>query len=87
MSTRQISRALVSVYDKTGLVPFAKGLVDLDWELVSSGGTARVLAEAGVPVTDVAVGVGALVLGAGGTFLLVDGRQETSPPGKRRNQK
>ena len=47
-------RALLSVYDKTGLVPFAKGLVDLDWELVSSGGTARVLAEAGVPVTDVA---------------------------------
>ncbi len=35
----------------------------------------------------VAVGVGALVLGAGGTFLLVDRRQETSPTSKRRSQK
>lgn len=47
-------RALLSVSDKTGLVPFAAGLVGLGFELVSSGGTARALREAGLPVTDVA---------------------------------
>ena len=46
-------RALISVYDKTGLVPFARGLVDLGFELVSSGGTAAALQEAAVPVTRV----------------------------------
>ncbi len=47
-------RALLSVYDKTGVVDLARGLRDLGWDLVSSGGTARVIAEAGVSVTDVA---------------------------------
>jgi phosphoribosylaminoimidazolecarboxamide formyltransferase/IMP cyclohydrolase len=47
-------RALLSVYDKTGIVEFAKRLHDLDVDLVSSGGTAKVIAEAGIPVTDVA---------------------------------
>ena len=47
-------RALLSVFDKTGVVDFARALVDLGWELVSSGGTARVIAEAGIPVRDVA---------------------------------
>jgi phosphoribosylaminoimidazolecarboxamide formyltransferase/IMP cyclohydrolase len=47
-------RALLSAYDKTGIVDLAKGLVDLGWDLVSSGGTAKVIAEAGLPVTDVA---------------------------------
>src|SRR5580704_8180310 len=45
-----ISRALLSVSDKTGIVDFARGLVELGVELVSTGGTARALAEAGVPV-------------------------------------
>ncbi|MBA2337143.1 MAG: bifunctional phosphoribosylaminoimidazolecarboxamide formyltransferase/IMP cyclohydrolase [Acidimicrobiia bacterium] len=47
-------RALVSVYDKTGLVPFVERLVAAGVEVVSSGGTADVLTEAGVPVTPVA---------------------------------
>lgn len=47
-------RALLSVYDKTGIVEFARELHELGWDLVSSGGTARVIAEAGIPVTDVA---------------------------------
>jgi phosphoribosylaminoimidazolecarboxamide formyltransferase/IMP cyclohydrolase len=47
-------RALLSAYDKTGIVDLAKGLVDLGWDLVSSGGTATAIAEAGLPVTDVA---------------------------------
>jgi phosphoribosylaminoimidazolecarboxamide formyltransferase/IMP cyclohydrolase len=46
-------RALLSVSDKTGLLDFARGLHALGWELVSTGGTARVLREANVPVRDV----------------------------------
>ena len=42
------------MYDKTGVVDLARGLVGLGWELVSSGGTARAIADAGLPVTDVA---------------------------------
>jgi phosphoribosylaminoimidazolecarboxamide formyltransferase / IMP cyclohydrolase len=49
-----MSRALLSVYDKTGVADLARGLVDLGWELVSSGGTATHLADAGLPVTDLA---------------------------------
>ena len=46
-------RALLSVYDKTGLVDFARGLERLGWELVSSGGTATALTQAGVACTPV----------------------------------
>jgi phosphoribosylaminoimidazolecarboxamide formyltransferase / IMP cyclohydrolase len=46
-------RALLSVYDKTGLVDFASALLDLGWDLVASGGTERVLREAGFAVTPV----------------------------------
>ena len=49
-----MKRALLSVYDKTGVVDLARRLHDLGWTLVSSGGTARALAGAGLPVTDVA---------------------------------
>src|SRR3954471_23066982 len=47
-------RALLSVSDKSGLLDLAKGLHSLRWELISTGGTARTLREAGVPVRDVA---------------------------------
>jgi phosphoribosylaminoimidazolecarboxamide formyltransferase/IMP cyclohydrolase len=46
-------RALISVSDKRGVVTFARGLVELGWEIVSTGGTAAALQEAGVPVTPV----------------------------------
>jgi phosphoribosylaminoimidazolecarboxamide formyltransferase / IMP cyclohydrolase len=46
----RVRRALLSVSDKTGVVEFARGLVELGVELVSTGGTARALAEAGVSV-------------------------------------
>jgi len=49
-----VPRALLSVYDKSGIVELATALVKLGWELISSGGTAKVLSEAGVHVTDVA---------------------------------
>ena len=44
----QVRRALLSVSDKRGLVEFARGLVQLGIEIVSTGGTARELAEAGI---------------------------------------
>lgn len=47
-------RALLSVYDKTGIAEFASALHALGWTLLSSGGTAAHIAQAGVPVTDVA---------------------------------
>jgi phosphoribosylaminoimidazolecarboxamide formyltransferase/IMP cyclohydrolase len=47
-------RALLSVYDKRGVVDLATGLADLDWILVASGGTASVLTAAGLAVTDTA---------------------------------
>ena len=51
-------RALLSVSDKTGLAEFGAGLVRLGFELVSTGGTARALRAAGLPVTDVAAVTG-----------------------------
>jgi len=53
MSQRQVETALLSVYDKTGLVEFARGLAELGIRLISSGGTAKALREAGLQVTSV----------------------------------
>jgi len=52
-------RALLSVHDKTGIAELARGLVEAGWELVSSGGTASVLADEGVPVVEVGEVTGA----------------------------
>ena len=52
MST--VRRALLSVHDKSGVVDFAKGLTALGVEILSTGGTAKLLTDAGVPVVDVA---------------------------------
>jgi phosphoribosylaminoimidazolecarboxamide formyltransferase/IMP cyclohydrolase len=49
-----VPTALLSVYDKTGIAELAAALRELGWTIVSSGGTAREVAAAGVPVTDVA---------------------------------
>jgi len=65
-------RALLSVSDKTGLVELARGLVDRGFELVSTGGTARALRAAGLPVTDVAEVTGAPEM--------LDGRVKTLHP-------
>jgi len=59
MSAPPGRRALLSVYDKTGIVELSRGLVELGWELVSSGGTASVLVDEGLPVTEVAQVTGA----------------------------
>jgi phosphoribosylaminoimidazolecarboxamide formyltransferase / IMP cyclohydrolase len=46
--------ALLSVYDKTGIVELAEGLHQLGWRIISSGGTAKAISQAGTPVTDLA---------------------------------
>jgi len=53
-SPRPIRRALFSVSDKAGLVPFARALAERGVDLVATGGTARALAAAGLGVTEVA---------------------------------
>ncbi|HTU67807.1 MAG TPA: bifunctional phosphoribosylaminoimidazolecarboxamide formyltransferase/IMP cyclohydrolase [Steroidobacteraceae bacterium] len=53
-----IRRALLSVSDKTGLVDFARALVARNVELLSTGGTARLLVDAGIPVTEVSAYTG-----------------------------
>ncbi|HUM16240.1 MAG TPA: bifunctional phosphoribosylaminoimidazolecarboxamide formyltransferase/IMP cyclohydrolase, partial [Candidatus Nitrosotalea sp.] len=50
----RVRRALISVHDKTGVVDFARGLHALGAEILSTGGTARLLRDSGVPVVDVA---------------------------------
>ena len=56
--------ALISVYNKTGIVEFAKALIEMGWFILSSGGTAKALSEAGLKVTDVSNLVGgAAILG------------------------
>ena len=72
MSQAPIRRALLSVWDKTGLIPFARGLADAGIELISTGGTASALREAGLAVVDVAA-----VTGAPG---ILDGRVKTLHP-------
>ena len=51
--TEPVRRALLSVSDKTGLIPFATKLVSLGIELISTGGTAKALVDAGLPVVEV----------------------------------
>ena len=66
------SRALLSVYDKTGIVDFARNLVDLGWEIISSGGTANHLLESGLDVIEVSDFTGAQEM--------LDGRVKTLHP-------
>jgi phosphoribosylaminoimidazolecarboxamide formyltransferase/IMP cyclohydrolase len=56
--TETVRRALLSVSDKTGLIAFAQKLVSLGIELLSTGGTAKALADAGLPVTEVSAVTG-----------------------------
>ncbi|MBG9981928.1 bifunctional phosphoribosylaminoimidazolecarboxamide formyltransferase/IMP cyclohydrolase [Aerococcaceae bacterium DSM 111020] len=51
-------RALISVYDKTGIVEFAQHLIELDWEIISTGGTYRLLTDSGITVTEVSESTG-----------------------------
>ena len=67
-----MSRALLSVSDKTGLAALARHLADRDFELVSTGGTARAIAEAGLPVVPVSA--------VTGFPELMDGRVKTLHP-------
>ncbi|MGH6889688.1 MAG: bifunctional phosphoribosylaminoimidazolecarboxamide formyltransferase/IMP cyclohydrolase [Rhizomicrobium sp.] len=72
MTLRPIARALLSVSDKTGLVPFARALAGRGVALVSTGGTAKSLREAGLPVREVS--------DATGFPEIMDGRVKTLHP-------
>src|SRR5215813_1529732 len=69
---RRITRALLSVSDKSGLIPFARELALFNVELVSTGGTAKALSEAGLAVIDVAE--------LTGSPEMMDGRVKTLHP-------
>jgi phosphoribosylaminoimidazolecarboxamide formyltransferase/IMP cyclohydrolase len=53
LGLRKIRRALISVSDKTGIIDFARALKEFDVELISTGGTAKTLRDAGIEVRDV----------------------------------
>src|SRR5579883_2399949 len=72
MTDRRIERALLSVSDKTGLVDFARALVGRGVELISTGGTRKALADAGLAVIDVAE--------LTGSPEMMDGRVKTLHP-------
>ena len=55
--------ALISVYDKEGIVEFAKDLIKLDFQILASGGTAKILSDARIRAVDVASLVGDPILG------------------------
>jgi phosphoribosylaminoimidazolecarboxamide formyltransferase/IMP cyclohydrolase len=67
-----VTRALISVSDKTGIVEFAKFLVSRNVHLLSTGGTAKALRDEGLPVTDVSEYTGAVEC--------LDGRVKTLHP-------
>lgn len=50
---KKIERALLSVYDKTGIVEFARGLHQLGIEIISTGGTAKLLKDEGIPIVKI----------------------------------
>src|SRR2546427_11441319 len=63
---------MVSVSEKSGILEFAKGLKELGYEILSTGGTAKTLREAGIAVTDVAAYTGSPEI--------LDGRVKTLHP-------
>ena len=71
-TSRPIRRALISVSDKTGVVPFARALVAQGVALISTGNSARTIAEAELPVTEVA--------NVTGVPEMLDGRVKTLHP-------
>ena len=68
----KVKRALISVFNKSGLETFAKGLTDLGVQVISTGGTARLLKDNGIPVT--------LVEEVTGFPEMLDGRVKTMHP-------
>ena len=75
MSERRAKRALISVSDKTGVVELGRTLAELGWEIVSTGGTARALREAGLEVIPVSA--------VTGFPEILDGRVKTLHPKTR----
>ena len=68
----KIRRALISVYDKAGILELAKALIESDVEILSSGGTAKFLSDNGIKVTEVSDYTG--------SSEMMDGRVKTLHP-------
>jgi len=68
----KVQRALISVFNKSGLESFAKGLTDMGVQVISTGGTAKLLKDSGIPVT--------LVEEVTGFPEMLDGRVKTMHP-------
>src|SRR5437879_3671566 len=68
----KIQRALISVSDKTALIPFARALVEMGVEIISTGGTARALKEQNVPSIEISEFTGSPEI--------LDGRVKTLHP-------
>ena len=68
----KVQRALISVFNKSGLESFAKGLTDMGVQVISTGGTAKLLRDSGIPVT--------LVEEVTGFPEMLDGRVKTMHP-------
>jgi phosphoribosylaminoimidazolecarboxamide formyltransferase/IMP cyclohydrolase len=68
----KVQRALLSVFDKAGIIAFARRLADLGVEILSTGGTAKALRDAGIPITDVSEYTGSPEI--------MDGRVKTLHP-------
>ena len=68
----KVKTALLSAFDKTGIVEFARALTGMGVEVLSTGGTARALREAGIPLTEVAEYTGSPEI--------MDGRVKTLHP-------
>jgi len=70
--TIQVKRALISVSNKDGIINLGKGLKDFNVEIISTGGTAKAMKDAGIPVTD--------ILDITGFPEMMDGRVKTLHP-------
>ena len=68
----KVKRALISVFNKSGVESFAKGLTDMGVTVISTGGTAKLLKDSGIPVT--------LVEEVTGFPEMLDGRVKTMHP-------
>ncbi len=81
-ANRKIQRAILSVTDKTGLVDFARNLSALGIELVSTGGTAKLLRDSGISVKDISdlTGFPEMLDGRVKTLAPQGSRRDSSPP-------
>jgi hypothetical protein len=82
MNTQRTERAILSCFDKTGLVEFAKALQDYGVEIVSTAGTLHALTEAGVKATGISEYTGVREIAPEGTRGAIGNSREEGAPGR-----